>query len=237
MSPLVAAARYNARWCDAVCAAQGSPGELRADVWLNRAEVPRFYPNLATLTAGADVAAPLDTLDAAGLEGEWGVKDSFARLDLRARGFRVLFEARWMRRPAAAAPAGGGHAAARWERVRTAGALAEWDAAWAGGADLPRVFAPDLLADPGVVLLAGRRDGRIVAGVATKRSDGVVGVSNFFARAAAREALRAAAVDAVRAVHPGLALVGYERGPDLAAARGLGFEAIGALRIWTKRRA
>ena len=45
------AAANNARWCDSVCRAQGTPGEFRRHLWLNRSAVPRFYPNVITLEA------------------------------------------------------------------------------------------------------------------------------------------------------------------------------------------
>gem|GEM_PF-6650955 len=37
---------------------------------------------------------------------------------------------------------------------------------------------------------------------------------------------------AVQAAYPGLPVVGYERGADLAAMRALGFRSLGSLRVW-----
>jgi hypothetical protein len=46
--------------------------------------------------------------------------------------------------------------------------------------------------------------------------------------------LLAGAVRAVAALGPGLPIVGYERGEDLAAARAAGFRVLGPLRIWAR---
>jgi len=42
------------------------------------------------------------------------------------------------------------------------------------------------------------------------------------------------AVRAVAALRPGLPIVGYEQGKDLAAARAAGFRVLGPLRIWAR---
>jgi hypothetical protein len=57
-------------------------------------------------------------------------------------------------------------------------------------------------------------------------------LSNIFLPEAGGEALRVALLAAVEQVFPGLPLVGYEQGADLAAMRALGFEGLGALRVW-----
>jgi hypothetical protein len=41
-------------------------------------------------------------------------------------------------------------------------------------------------------------------------------------------------VRAVAELRPGLPIVGYERGEDLAAARRAGFTVLGPLRIWAR---
>jgi hypothetical protein len=41
-------------------------------------------------------------------------------------------------------------------------------------------------------------------------------------------------VRAVAKLRPGLPIVGYERGQDLAAARQAGFRVLGPLRVWAR---
>ncbi|MGO9603989.1 MAG: hypothetical protein ACLQAT_11410 [Candidatus Binataceae bacterium] len=235
----IRAARNNAEWCDAVCRAHGNPGEFYEGMWLSRHRVPRFYPNAGTLTEPSQRQLDLvDELIAAHLLPGWALKDSFCMLDLVSRGFRELFTAQWIYLPASGvkdvAPAG---EAARWEVVRSDRALAESETAWsrAGGGDgtEDRIFLPSLLKREDVVIIAGYRDDRVIAGAIANRSDGVVGWSNFFAPQPAMFDCGAASLAAIARVFPRLPIVGYEHGDDLRNAHALGFESIGPLRIWS----
>src|SRR5258708_35033391 len=89
-------ARNNALWCNVVCEAQGLLTEFRDGLWLTKASVPRFYPNVVTLEDRPEeqlaTIAQLYSSD----KGLGAVKDSFASLDLASQGFTVLFEATWL---------------------------------------------------------------------------------------------------------------------------------------------
>lgn len=63
------------------------------------------------------------------------------------------------------------------------------------------------------------------------------GISNIFVPPGDGERLRAGCVAAAQDAFPGLPLVGYESGQDLAAMRALGFEATGPLRVWLRQEA
>ncbi|WP_375766497.1 hypothetical protein NR798_33080 [Archangium gephyra] len=235
---VTAAAFNNAAWCDAVCRAQGRPGEFSSALWLNRAEVPRFYPNAVTLTPEG-AARQIEALSALGLPGRWAIKDSFATLDLAPLGFAELFSAQWIHlAPERLAPARPG--GARWVQVRDTAALSAWEAAWSGqsGSAGPEpahaVFRPGLLEDAGTVFLAAYHEDTLVAGAIAYRAAGVVSLSNTFFTAAEAGTLRAELLGQLLAVFPGLPLVGYERGDELAAWCDLGFEPIGPLRVWLK---
>jgi hypothetical protein len=226
------AARNNADWCDAVCGAHGARGERAPSHWLTRAPTPAGYPNLVTLEAAlAPAMAAVRELERVRPSEAWAVKDSFSVLPLEPAGFRLLFEAEWIARPALPArpPGSGG-----WTRVRSEPALAAWEAAWRESAAKPRVFLPVLLERSDVAFLAALdAEGGIAAGVVASRSPNAVGLSNFFARRE-REALRAGCIDAAQREFPGLPLVGYESGQDLAESRALGFVPVGSLRVWLR---
>jgi hypothetical protein len=231
------AAHNNALWCDALCKAHGGDTQWGQGWWRNRRPSPPLYPNLVTLAPGALEAqlVAVRGLLAEGLPGEFGVKDSFGALDLRPLGFRVLFEAAWVGRPASGADFPGGGAAlpvGDMRRVTTETELAAWEAGWRGGEAGPRLFLPALLKDPEIAFLGVFDEGRVAAGLAAHRSNAVVGVSNLFWPAEGGEGLRAPLLSAAQQVFPGLPLVGYEHGADLAAMRALGFEALGGLRVW-----
>jgi hypothetical protein len=233
----VRAARNNAEWCDAVCRAHNNPGEFHDDIWLNRNAVPRFYPNAGTLAEpSARQLALIDELIAARLPPGWAVKDSFSLLDLESRGFRVLFDAEWIYLPVSRMKdIASAKTSARWEIVHDDLALAEWESASSkatGDTSKDRIFLPPLIENKDVAVVAGFRDNDIVAGAIANRSDDVVGWSNFFAPATEMFDHTAASLATIARVFPGLPIVGYEHGDDLRNAHSIGFESIGALRVW-----
>ncbi|MFF4874585.1 hypothetical protein [Micromonospora sp. NPDC000668] len=213
-----AAARDNAEWCDVVCGTHGLTGRIDADAWSVPRRSPPWYPDAVTLRPGVDAGALLARIDAG---SGASVKDSFADLDLTEHGFRVLFDAQWIHRPPADPPAG-----PPLTRVTTPAGLVAWAAAHGGG-DL---FRPALLADPRVRVLARYDDRGAVVGGAVVSGDGVYGVSNLFARTGDPGEIW----HGVLTTLPRLPLVGYESGPDLAAARKAGFVPVGPLRVWLR---
>jgi hypothetical protein len=247
-----------------VCQAHGGETEWGEGWWRNRLPSPPFYPNLVTLAPGpieAQVEAVRGLLEE-GLPGGFGVKDSFGALDLAPLGFRVLFEADWLGRPAGLG--GEDLPGTGVVRVTSEAELAAWEAGWRGEAAGPRLFLPALLDDPEIVFFGVLHEGRVVAGMAGNRSGGerraardggeglvretkdpfgrretdaawqaaVAGVSNIFVPVQGGEGYRAALLAAAERVFPGLPLVGYEHGLDLAEMLLLGFEGLGGLRVW-----
>jgi hypothetical protein len=251
-------ARNNSLWCDAVCRAHGRPGEFQAGLWLNRQPVPRFYSNAITLSPKDPAGQRAWVEHLMTRRPGFSVKDSFATLDLSGLGFDVLFEATWLwrdpvRRTFLSAShllegqkkvhrtsESATHRELSWLVVQDAAGLARWEAAWAGlhaGQVVPgseRIFRGGLLHEPGVALLAGTRAGQIVAVAAANQTGDVVGLSNVFAPAVEAAAVWADVVDYVGELFPGRPLVGYERGDDLALALGVGFRAVGPLRVWAR---
>ncbi|MFD9477607.1 hypothetical protein [Streptomyces nojiriensis] len=222
------AAMNNAAWCDAVCRAHGlTPGYDGERLWFSTRRTPPMYPDAVTLEPAVPAGSVVRDADTA--SPGCSVKDSFADLDLAGDGFEVLFEAQWIHRPAGAPlPEAEGEAAGlEWSEVSGAEELAAWEAAFDGGESVEGdgLFRPALL-DEGVVFLAGRAAGRIVAGAVASTGGDVVGVSNLFGAA------WAGVLGAVSARWPELDVVGYEHGEDLEAAVRGGFAPIGPLRVW-----
>ena len=98
-------------------------------------------------------------------------------------------------------------------------------------ADRP-LFRAELLGDPRCAILACRREGNLIAGVITYAAGEVTGIFNLFGAGLAAGQLWPSALRAVAARRPGLPIVGYEHGTDLAAARQAGCQALGPLRVW-----
>jgi hypothetical protein len=226
---LRAAVANNAGWCDAVCRSHGHPGEFTARMWISPGHDLPFYPNAITLSPDATTA---DTQAARDPDRAYAVKDSFARLDLAPAGLAPLFDADWV----AWDPVAEG---LRWQAVRDAAGLARWEAAWSGEDAADGLFRSDLLADPGCAILGYYRDGALAAGAIAYTAAGVTGISNVFRTGLPGEepwpgTLWRSAVHAVASLRPGLPVVGYEHGEDLAAAREAGARVLGPLRVWTR---
>jgi hypothetical protein len=233
------AAHNNAMWCDAVCRAHDRPGEWHEALWLTRLGTPRFYPDAVT-TAGVEVApAQLEAI--ADLIGsnrrrEWFVKDSFHCLRLESLGFEPLFDAEWIAMSGARPEVRHHQPADRSNIVTDEAGLSVWERSWAGedakaaAIALPRVFMPRLLADDGIVFVSIEGEDGLAGGGILNRGADVVDLSNLFGSQMDRvwRSLIAMAGE----IFPGLPLVGYERGHDLATAKLAGFETIGPLRIW-----
>jgi hypothetical protein len=164
------------------------------------------------------------------------IKDSFSSLDLSRLGFRVLFDAEWISRPARK-PRTPATRTSRWVRVATLPALAQWEDAWGADGGAPGLFRPDLLADESIVILGHVKADRIVAGAIANLADDVVGVSNVFTTTAQEGDPWASCVEAIAAHFPGRAIVGYESGPTLVAAHRCGFRSVGPLRVWANENA
>jgi hypothetical protein len=229
------AALNNASWCDAVCSAHQAPGCFDAGLWWNSGPVPRFHPNAVTLEGEpAHLHERLAALAGAHDGASWSVKDSFACVDLGALGCRELFSAHWLWR----APLVGGARPGGLRRQLVADALelAEWEHAWAGGGPpkAERIFLPALLDDPSTAVIGFERAERIVAGLTAHRAGGVVGLTNLFVPADEPDRYREACVHAAATLFPGLPLVSYELDAEAPAFMRLGFETIGALRVWVR---
>ena len=223
---LHAAVINNARWCDAVCRSHGYPGQFTGRLWTSVRHALPFYPNVISLSPDATAA---EVTNGQNPSRPFAIKDSFARLDLAPHGLTPLFDATWIAVPT---PAGGDDPS--WGAVTDRGELVRWEAAWAGGGEVIGLFQPALLDDPDCAVLACRRDGAQVGGAIAYTAGGVTGISNVFKSGIADDPLWAGAVRAIARVRPGLPIVGYERGEDLAAARQAGFTVLGPLRIWAR---
>lgn len=218
------AARNNADWCDLVCRSHHIATAFDDGRWVALRRSPPMYPDAVTLVEHLPAAGVLAGVDTS---AGCSVKDSFAALDLSVDGFRVLFDAEWIRRPPTDQR---GSSGLTWTQVRTADALRTWAVAH-GGAE---TFRPVLLENPAVLVLTARDGDALLGGAIGNRSADAVGISNLFTTTGADDRIWAGAVDAISARFPGLPLVGYEAGADLAAAHRAGFVSTGPLRVWWK---
>jgi hypothetical protein len=238
------AAVNNAIWCDTICRAHGMPGEFHDEVWFNRRAVPRFYPNVVTLSAQDGAAAQLSSIQAVadtGLPAGWGVKDSFCSLDLNALGFQTLFEASWLwRTPFESLP---NRAASdlRWTWIKSAPELAKWETAWSGSqtpdilTQPPQLFLPTMLANAEIGFVAAYQGQSLVAGAIANHTNDVVGLSNVFVPENDPVAFWTGCVAMTQERFSDMPIVGYERGRELGIAQEIGFEMLQPLKVWIRQ--
>ena len=233
------AARNNAAWCDIVCRSHGAPGEYRDHAWFTKHPTPPYYPNMVTLTPN-DEARHLtvveEIVDTIGGTHDIGVKDSFANLDLTSRGFTPIIEAKWYALTAPPRASTSPHVIA----ITGEAELLAWEAAWSATSPTNiRMFREELLANDDV-LFVGAPDGADIsadftAGIIANRSEGAVGISNFFAPPAIARTFIENALSVIAARYPGMPIVGYGSDAEAAFMSNLGFATIAPLRVWVRR--
>jgi hypothetical protein len=222
-----ACAANNADFYGAVFDAQLLTWTRDRSCWVSTEQPPPYYSQLVTLSPENTIEQLAKIMDLRWLLSHpWSFKDAFCTLDVASDGFEILFEAQWIWRDPAKVKRPDG-----WVQVKWPAQLRKWEAAWAAnGSPTPvQVFKEPLLADPYVFVMAQLHNGEIVGGAIGNISDGVLGLSNVFG------ASFAAAADAVQSLNGDLAVVGYERGDNLVAARGCGFTEVAPLRVWMTR--
>jgi hypothetical protein len=208
-----------------VCRSHALEPTFTANAWTSPQRTPPLYPDAVTLRrdcVGVDLLRLIDTTPGC------GVKDSFGDLDLSTHGFGLLFEATWIAVDGATLQH---EPTVEWNLITTTEGLEDWSNAWATDGSGRKLFCPNLLDEPRLSVVAMHRDGSAEAGAILFREAGVVGITNFFSHGS-RDAFRGCLAIA-HALEPALPLVAYERGPSLASALAVGFEAIGPLRVWT----
>ncbi|MDJ0753976.1 MAG: hypothetical protein QNJ45_10685 [Ardenticatenaceae bacterium] len=224
----------NAWWCEWVTHAHQGQSAWSSSYWLNQRPSPPFYPNLITLTADHQLAQlqAVSQLTQLNWPAGWGVKDSFAALDLQPHGFFCAVTAAWL---TVSLPSQLSENTLQWRQVAEKEALLQWEAAWGGSADRP-LFQPQLLSNSQIAIIAGYADGQVVCGGIATKTDQIVGISNLFFSPGMIDpmSVRPVLLHKLSQVFPGRPLVGYEADEDLAAMVALGAQTLGPLRIWIK---
>ncbi|MCJ1713047.1 hypothetical protein [Curtobacterium sp. VKM Ac-2922] len=218
-----AAIRNNVTWCATVAGAPGTIDDANG-FWLLDTAPPPLFPDLVTLRPGV---APDDVAQALTGRDRCSVKDSFADVDMTAHGFAVAFEAQWIGR----APRSSGSVSRGWFVARDAEQLASWNRA----SGLPSPLPDHLLDDAGTAVVVFGSADRITAGAVVTRGADVAGLSNVFdhgdqvTTSTWRDLLAVADL-----LCPGLPVVDYEHGVDLATALAAGLRTTGPLRVWVR---
>lgn len=259
---LAAAARNNAEWCDSVCRSHGLSGVFGGTAWSSPRPTPLYYPDAVTLgpdarpadflgfidraSPGCSVKDSFATLDLAGdgfaelFTGQWIHRPADAS-PVESPGLRIedVTEPLRLRRWQAAWHGGAPDVPDVFRPALLGDPAVRVLAVHRDGSDTG-VHDAEPHGEAGTGDLAG--------GAVLNLSSGLVGISNVFTVAdnrsqehngsgndstiQSKRAIWSATVAAAAARFPGVPLVGYESGDDLAPALATGFQGIGTLRVW-----
>ncbi|MFW5475113.1 hypothetical protein ACOCJ5_17515 [Knoellia sp. CPCC 206450] len=220
---LEVAVRASAAWYADVFEVHGIPNGSEDGLWSAAAEPPRWHSAAKTLRPGV----PAERVVAAVQRfRECSVADSYGDLDLGSHGFRRLFSASWVHRDPRE---GGATWPESWSVVGDAADLARWNALH----DTQDVLLPALLTHPRFTFLVRHDGDEMVAGAVLRDVGEAVELSNTWATSdGADEVTSLVACAAV--LHPGLPIVGYDRGEALARLVDAGFAEVGPQVVWVR---
>lgn len=202
-------------------------------------KTPPLYSNLVTISPDWKPDEIFRTIDKnfekEGWE-EWSIKDSFAWLDLSVENFKKLFDAQWFYLKAGDFAPVETSAKLNYKIADNEKVLAEWRIAWDADESLGReIFHPKMLDNPKVFFVAACKGEKIVSGCLVNKTEDVLGVSNFFAPADDIEYWS----QTIQFIYDSINfadIVGYERKSLLTKLLPLGFEAVGALSVWLRKK-
>lgn len=222
-SLLSAAIEDNISWCSRICASHGSHELVSPTSWANLGPSPPYYPNIITRKphAQGEIVRLIEIVRQQNPNRCWGIKDSFADLDLISSGFHVAIKGQWFAGEPAAAGQKSPH---EWEIVRGAEELSRWERAWSETSD-HRIFQMDLLDDSRIRFWMLRQAGDIIAGCISFASGPVIGLSNWFSKGAGT----AFDLGIMNVVPRPVVLWAAD---DDAAASPSGLKTLGKLRVW-----
>jgi hypothetical protein len=224
-----AVAGWHASWLKAF----GLRSERDADAW--RALDAPYFIYFAAITLSAE--APAEAV----LGAPGGVCDSWQKLDLEPHGYRIFREEPWFHRPAGSLP-NSTPPELEVVRVTNEAEVAELELVSVRGFEHeqatiePGTMHPAaVLDDPRMALFIGRVDGRPIGASMGYRTDQAVGVFGVTTIASARRrGYGAALTRAAMLTDTGLPAVLAPSELGEGVYRGLGFEPVGSLTIWSK---
>jgi hypothetical protein len=208
-------------------------------IWYCLDKTPPLYSNLVTISEEwkpDDIFRNIDRkYEDEKWEG-WSLKDSFGLLDLTAYGFAKLFDAQWVYLEATNFKPESESRNLRYEIIKNEPDLAKWRLAWDSDERLgEQIFSSKLLDNPRVYFVAGYYGKQIVSGCFANETENVLGISNFFSPgndSGHWSEMISFIFDSIYRAD----IVGYKRKEIINKLRELGFEPVGNLTVWLKKR-
>jgi hypothetical protein len=212
---------------------------IKDDIAYTEKQIPPLYSNLVTRSKGwapDDIFSNIDRHYEDENWSEWSIKDSFSVLDLAVYDFQKLFDAQWIYLQTTDFKPLERDDDLRYENIKTEKELSDWRIAWDSDVVLgEKIFKTKLLNNPNIDFIAGYEKARLISGCLVNKTDDLLGISNFFAP---RQSISdwSNIVTFILKTIGNKDIVGYERESSVGALKILGFESLGSLTVWIKRR-
>lgn len=213
---------------------------IRTDlIWYCLENTPPLYSNLVTISEKwqpDEIFSEIDRKFKIEKWDEWSIKDSFGLLDLNKYGFAKLFNAEWIYLEAEKFTPKSESRNLRYEIVRSEDALAQWRCAWDSDEKTGiQIFSAELLHNPRVFFVAGYDYQQIISGCFVNRTGNVLGISNFFSPEK-DSVYWSEIISFIFDTKGRLDIACYERTDLVKDLQSLGFESVGDLIVWLKRK-
>lgn len=229
----------NVAWCTLISSELNDTRSMpRFGGVMFQRRVPAYFPNYISTDrdeAARKQCALADELRSLGLPSGFGIKDSYANLDLSDQGFRCAIEGQWIvsdskKLADSQIPP---DVSVLWPRERHGVEV------WIRSSGITAIDVDRFLGSPravrAVAFIALLKAERIQAGAIINTSERVLGISNVFSLDPDLDVWPLLAAAIRRRLGDAL-LVGWEAGEALEAARAAGFETIHPMRVWIDER-
>jgi len=223
----IRAIENNVALCQCIADIHKVPTILNSEVWMATRSMPPYYPNLITISPNADVDDCIDNLRQR-LQPGWGVKDSFACLDLSANGFVIAVKGHWFVAPTEDILVENKFSQYRILTVQCRDEFNRWISAWDSVMD-GKIFLPEILKIRNLKFVLVENEGDIIGGVLLNKSNSDVGMSNWFGK------LLSVVEMISRNFGAKQQLVGYANESEIDQLGSIGFKINQEMRVWISK--
>jgi len=214
----------NVALCQCVADAHKIPTISKNGVWMAPHRMPPYYPNLITTEPNSDVMEHIELL-CQRLEPGWGLKDSYANLDLGSNACRLAMTGNWFGASTCAIQNKPPDRLCSATIVQRESDFRRWIRAWDSGMD-GKVFPAHAYKDENLQFVLVESEEQIVGGLLLNRSGNGIGMSNWFGD------LNSVVWAMTEAVISDQWIVGYTDSEEIVRLTGYGFEQLQAMKVW-----
>jgi len=214
----------NVALCQRVADAHNISTISENGVWMTPHRMPPYYPNLITTESNSDVTDHIEYLHQR-LDSGWGLKDSYARLQLGSNDCRLAITGNWFSASAYAIRKKAPSELSRVTTVQCERDFHRWICAWDSAMD-GKIFPSHLWQDENLQFVLAESEAQIIGGLLLNRSSRGIGMSNWFGD------LISVVWTMTETVNSDQRIVGYTDSEEIEQLSSFGFEKWQAMKVW-----